>query len=85
MRRTVPERERITSDSVVDALRALVADALEHVAVGHAGRGEEAVVAGHEVVDAEHPLEVVAGVDRGLALGVVARPQPARAAARRCT
>ena len=37
------------------ARRALVADALEHVAVGDAGRGEEAVVAGDEVVDGRAP------------------------------
>ena len=49
MRRTVPERERMTSDSV-GRRAALVAHALQHVAVGHAGGGEEAVVALDEVV-----------------------------------
>ena len=56
--------------------RARVADALEHVAVGHAGGREEAVVAAHEVVLREHAVDVVAGVDRRLALVVVARRQP---------
>ena len=74
--RTVPERERITSDSVV-ALPRLVAHALQELAVGDAGGGEEDVVAGDEAVDVEDLVEVVAGVDRGLALVVVARPEPA--------
>ena len=75
---TVPERERMTSDSVVRAAAALVAHALQHVAVGDAGGREEAVVAarrGRRWVST--PVEVVAGVERGLALVVVARPQPA--------
>ena len=42
IRRTVPERLRMTSDSV-EAPAPLVADALEHVAVGHAGGREEAL------------------------------------------
>ena len=46
VRRGAPcrERERMTSDSVVAPCVALVAHALQHVAVGHAGGGEEAVV-----------------------------------------
>ena len=40
----------MTSDSVEAPCAALVADALEHVAVGDAGGGEEAVVALDEVV-----------------------------------
>ena len=42
--RTVPDLDRITSDWVVDAV-AVVVDALEQLAVGDAGGGEEAVVA----------------------------------------
>ena len=74
-RRTVPERERITSDSVV-APAAVEVHALEHVAVRHAGGGEEDVVAAHQTVHVEHLVEVVAGVERRLALVLVARPQP---------
>ena len=65
----------MTSDSVVAPRGALVAHALQDVAVGHAGGGEEDVLALDEVVVGEHALEVVAGVHRGLALVVVARPQ----------
>ena len=39
---------------------------------------EEHVVAGHEVVGGEHPVEVVAGVERGLAFLVVARATAGR-------
>src|ERR1044072_5080369 len=56
---------------------AAVANALQDVAVGDAAGGEEDVVAGAEVVGCEDPVEVVAGVDRGAALLVVARPEPA--------
>ena len=55
----------MTSDSVVRAV-GVVAHALEHVAVGDAGGGEEDVVAGDEAVRVEDLVEVVAGVDRGL-------------------
>ena len=54
-----------------------VADALEQVAVGDAGGGEEDVAAADQVVDVEDPVEVVAGVLRRLALLLVARPEPA--------
>ena len=50
----------MTSDSVVAAPRRLEAHALQDVAVGHAGRGEEAVVARDEVVRRQLALEVVA-------------------------
>src|SRR5207342_2228447 len=56
---------------------AAVADALEDVAVGHAGGREEDVVARAEVVGGEHAVEVVAGVDGGLALAVVTGPEAA--------
>jgi hypothetical protein len=52
-------------------------DAPQQLAVGDAGGGEEAVVAGYQVVGAEHLFEVVAGVDRELAFLLVARPEPA--------
>ena len=35
----------------------------EQRAVGHAGRRDEHVVARHQVVGREHPVDVVAGVD----------------------
>ena len=57
---------------------AAVADALEDVAVGDAGGGEEDVLAGAEVVGCEDLVEVVAGVDRGAPLLVVARPEPSQ-------
>src|ERR1700742_3472885 len=56
---------------------AAVADALEDVAVGHPGGGEEDVLAGAEVVGGEDLVEVVALVDRGAPLLVVTRPEPA--------
>src|SRR4030095_14781841 len=52
-------------------------DALEQLAVGDAGGGEEAVVAADQVVGGEHPLEVVVEVESRLPLLVVAGPQPA--------
>src|SRR5687768_16004186 len=54
----------------------VVVDAFEDLAVGDAGQREEAVVALHEIVGHADPLEVVAAVDRRLALVVVAGPQP---------
>ena len=66
----------MTSDWVV-APRGVVVHALEQLAVGDAGGGEEAVVARHEVVGAQHLVEVVAGVEGGVALVVVAGPEPA--------
>src|SRR4051794_19339148 len=53
---------------------AVVADAPQELAVGDAGGREEAVVAGHEVVGGEHLVEVVAALDGGGALAVVAGP-----------
>ena len=63
----------------------VVADALEQLAVGDAGRGEEAVVPRDEVVGREHLVEVVAGVERRGALVLVAGPQPTLDLARPCT
>src|ERR1700721_1964793 len=57
---------------------AAVADALEDVAVGHPGGGEEDVLAGAEVVGGEDLVEVVAGVHRGAPLLVVAGPEPSQ-------
>ena len=57
---------------------AAVADALEDVAVGDAGGGEEDVLPRAEIVAGQHPVEVVAGVDRRLALVVVAGPEPSQ-------
>src|SRR4051794_9970662 len=53
-----------------------VAHALEQVAVADAGGAEEHVVARDEIVAGEHLVEVVAGVERGLLLFLVARVQP---------
>src|SRR5438067_554879 len=44
------------------------ADALDHRAVGDPGGGEEDVVAFDEVVDRQDAVEVVAGLEGGLAL-----------------
>jgi hypothetical protein len=55
----------------------LVAHALEQVAVRDPGGGEEHVVPGHEVLGREHAGEVVALLESGGALGVVAGPQAA--------
>src|SRR4051794_3314424 len=54
-----------------------VADAGQQLAAGHAGGGEEDVLAGDEVVGRQHAVEVVAGVQGRLALLLVARIQPA--------
>src|SRR5689334_16305976 len=54
-----------------------VADALEDVAVGDTGGGEEDVLAGAEVVGGEDLVEVVAGVEGSRALLIVARPEAA--------
>ena len=65
--------------------RARVAHALEQLAVGHPCGGEEDVVAGDEPVEVEDLVEVVAGVDRRLALRFVARPEAAEHLRRRGT
>src|SRR5690606_18494247 len=49
----------------------------QQITVGDAGGAEEHVVAPHEVVGGQHPVEVVPRVDRLLPLLVVLRPQPA--------
>ena len=59
----------------VDAPAAVVADAVEQVAVGDAGGGEEAVLAGDEVVEMQDPVEVVAGCASPARLSLVARPE----------
>src|SRR5215218_1179390 len=56
---------------------AVEAHAPQQLAVGHAGGGEEHVLAPDQVVDGQHLVEVVALVEGGPALVVVARPQPA--------
>src|SRR5215204_2483654 len=53
------------------------ADPAQELAVGDAGGGEEDVVAPDQVVDGEHLVEVVAGVEGGPALVVVAGPEAA--------
>ena len=62
IRRTVPERERITIDSV-STPRGLGADAAQQRAARDAGSGDEDVVARDEVVGREHAVEVEAAVD----------------------
>src|SRR5699024_1808616 len=52
-----------------------VRHAAQHVAVGHAGGDEVAVLGVHEVVGGEDLRQVVAGVDGLLTLGVVLWPQ----------
>ena len=75
MRRTVPERERMTIESVERAV-ARVADAAQERAGRDAGGGEEDVLAADEVVGRQHPVEVVAGVDERSG---ARRPSAARA------
>src|SRR6185436_12167765 len=58
--------------------RAAVADALQDVAVGDAGGREEDVLPRAEIIGSEDPVEVVASIDRGGALLVVARPETAQ-------
>src|SRR5207237_181621 len=53
-----------------------VVDALKQLAVGDSGGGEEGVVAGDEDVGGQHLFQVVALVDGGLPLLVVAGPEP---------
>src|SRR3954469_1067859 len=54
-----------------------VGNALEHLAAGDARGREERVLAPAQAVLVEHLVEVVAGVDGGLALLVAAGPEPA--------
>src|SRR5690606_30980091 len=54
-----------------------VANALQELAVGDAGGGEEDVLTRDEAVDVEYLVEVVAGRDRFVALAIVARPETA--------
>ena len=72
----MPERERITIDWV-STPGAADAHAAQERAARDAGRGDEDVVAGDEVVRGEDAVDVVAGVDERLPLLVVARPEPA--------
>ena len=84
MRLTVPLRERITIDSVSTPWRSPCAPAQKRAA-RDAGRRDEDVVAGDEVVGRQHLVDVVAGIDELLPLLVVARPQLALDARRRGT
>src|SRR4051812_22838608 len=70
-------RARAHADRLGVGRAAGVAHALEHLAAGDAGGSEERVLAPAEAVLVEHLVEVVAGVDRGVALLVAARPEPA--------
>src|SRR3954465_4030560 len=49
------------------------ADAGQQLAAGHAGGGEEDVLARHEIIGRQHAVEVVAGIQGRLAPLVVAR------------
>ena len=72
----MPERERITSDSVSTPF-ALARTPGEQRAARDAGGRDEDVVARHEVVCREHPIEVEAGGEKRVPLAVVARPETA--------
>ena len=74
IRRTVPERERITIESVTAPSRR-VAHAAQQRARRDAGRRDEDVVPGDEVVGGQNAVGVEAGVDDLLPLAVVARPE----------
>src|SRR5262249_42257010 len=52
-----------------------IANAAKEFAVGDAGSREEHVVAGHEVVEVQHLVDVVAKVLGSLAFVVIARPK----------
>ena len=69
----VPDRERMTSDCVVQPPDPVL-HAAQQLAVGDAGGDEEDVTA-HEVVDVQHAVEVVPGVEGLLPLVVVLRPE----------
>ena len=84
IRRTVPERERITIESVIAPV-GRVADPAQERAVVTPGRGHEDVLARDEVVGRQHAVGVEAGVDELLALLVVARPELALDRRRRRT
>src|SRR6185437_12068524 len=51
----------------------VILDTLEELTVGDAGGGEEAVVALDEVIGGQERVKLVAGVDGGIPLGIVAR------------
>ena len=76
MNRTVPDSERIDSEWVVIRCGSNRTPAQQRP-VGDPGGGEEHVVAGHQVVGGQLPVEVVAGVQDGGALGVVPGDQVA--------
>src|SRR3712207_6820128 len=54
-----------------------VPDAAQQLAVGDPGGHEEDVVAADEIIRVQHPVEVVPGVGRLGAFGIVPWPQPA--------
>src|SRR6266498_2066762 len=66
MTRIVPLLDRMTIDWVY---------APYEIPGRHTGGAEEHVVATHEIVGRQHPVQVVPGRQRLLPLGVVARPQ----------
>ena len=65
MRRNVPDRERITIDSVSTPV-ADDAHAAEQRAARDPGRGDEHVLALHQVVRRQHTVELEAGLDQSL-------------------
>jgi hypothetical protein len=72
--RIVPLRDR-HHERLGVRLAGAVADAVHELAVGDAGRDEEAVVGRHEVVGRQDAIQIVPGVDRALALVVIDGPQ----------
>ncbi len=79
-------RARAHDDRVAWSLRpGVYCTPVEERPVRHAGRGDEDVLAGDEIVRVQHPLRVEAGVEQLPALVVVARPEACPGCRRRRT
>ena len=82
--RTVPERERMTIDSVVAALRVKRTPLRMSPSVTPVAAKKQ-LSPPTRSSRRQHAVGVDAGRDHALALVVVARPQPAQQARRRCS
>ena len=75
LRRRVPDRALITSESVTGFDEGM--DAVQERTVGHASDGHEHVVAGEQVIGGQAAVKGIAGVNCGLSFAVVLRPKSA--------
>ena len=66
---------RAHHDRLGGAAAAVVLDALQQVAVGDSGGAEEDVLTGHQIFCGEYLIQVITGIERLLAFGVVGRRQ----------